>query len=263
MSEKSEKKKSYIIEKARDVFAQKGFLTVTMKDIVEACQISRGGLYLYFDDTRQLFKEVLRWEREKGSDEEIEAADSAVDMLSAFLREQKKEILGLDNSLIVAVYEYYFDLGRLAPGQESDDARNTEHMEKDRFEMAVKVLQKLIENGIREGYLDCDEPLQEAYNIMFALEGLKISSATIGVSTEQVTKEINYLFSHLFVKEEGFEEETEEEPEVEVEEEEELDPYDPENDPAGYDDEDGMDSIEQMLVAELDRMTRAEENKQN
>ena len=48
MSEKSVQKRNYIIEKAREVFSQKGYLTVTMKDIVEACEISRGGLYLYF-----------------------------------------------------------------------------------------------------------------------------------------------------------------------------------------------------------------------
>ena len=41
MSEKSVQKRNYIIEKAREVFSQKGYLTVTMKDIVEACEISR------------------------------------------------------------------------------------------------------------------------------------------------------------------------------------------------------------------------------
>ena len=30
-----------------------------MKDIVEACDISRGGLYLYFENTSQIFMEVL------------------------------------------------------------------------------------------------------------------------------------------------------------------------------------------------------------
>jgi len=48
MGEKSVQKKRYIVEKARDVFMEKGFKKVTMKDIVEACDISRGGLYLYF-----------------------------------------------------------------------------------------------------------------------------------------------------------------------------------------------------------------------
>ncbi len=48
MSEKSVQKKKYIIETARNVFMEKGFKAVTMKDIVEACEISRGGLYLIF-----------------------------------------------------------------------------------------------------------------------------------------------------------------------------------------------------------------------
>ena len=36
MGEKSVQKKRYIVEKARDVFMEKGFKKVTMKDIVEA-----------------------------------------------------------------------------------------------------------------------------------------------------------------------------------------------------------------------------------
>ena len=51
MSEKSEQKKKLILETARKVFVEKGYKLVTMKDIVEACEISRGGLYLYFQST--------------------------------------------------------------------------------------------------------------------------------------------------------------------------------------------------------------------
>ena len=62
MGEKSVQKRKYILEKARQVFVDKGFKKVTMKDIVEACEISRGGLYLYFDDTGQIFTEVMKME---------------------------------------------------------------------------------------------------------------------------------------------------------------------------------------------------------
>ena len=55
MGEKSLQKKKYILETARKVFMEKGYKKVTMKDIVEACDISRGGLYLYFEITSQLF----------------------------------------------------------------------------------------------------------------------------------------------------------------------------------------------------------------
>ena len=59
MGDKSEQKREYILEKAHKVFAQKGYRNVTMKDIVEACEISRGGLYLYFGSTEEIFKEIL------------------------------------------------------------------------------------------------------------------------------------------------------------------------------------------------------------
>ena len=68
MGEKSVQKKRYIVEKARDVFMEKGFKKVTMQDIVEACNISRGGLYLYFESTSQIFMEVLRMESEEADD---------------------------------------------------------------------------------------------------------------------------------------------------------------------------------------------------
>lgn len=68
MGEKSVQKKRYILETARKVFVDKGFKRVTMKDIVEACDISRGGLYLYFDSTSQIFLEVIKMESEEADD---------------------------------------------------------------------------------------------------------------------------------------------------------------------------------------------------
>ena len=64
MGEKSAQKRKFIIDTARGVFADKGYKAVTMKDVVEACQISRGGLYLYFSNTEDLFLAVLEDENE-------------------------------------------------------------------------------------------------------------------------------------------------------------------------------------------------------
>ncbi len=96
MSEKSEQKKKLILETARKVFMEKGYKLVTMKDIVEACEISRGGLYLYFQSTRELFEEVLRSEQEDADDlfaGNIPKEAAPSDILALLLKEQKKEIL--------------------------------------------------------------------------------------------------------------------------------------------------------------------------
>ena len=62
MGEKSEQKREHILQCAKQVFAKKGFRTVTMKDIVEVCEISRGGLYLYFGNTEDQLNAA--WRRE-------------------------------------------------------------------------------------------------------------------------------------------------------------------------------------------------------
>ena len=72
---------------------EKGFGDVTMKDIVDACGISRGGLYLYFDSTAALFREVLEAEQMEKDDiftGEIPEDATATDILLVFLKEQKK-----------------------------------------------------------------------------------------------------------------------------------------------------------------------------
>ena len=74
MGEKSVQKKKYILEKARAVFSEKGFKNVTMKDIVDACEISRGGLYLYFSSTEEIFLAVLADDSSEDDEEAVVAA---------------------------------------------------------------------------------------------------------------------------------------------------------------------------------------------
>lgn len=190
MSEKSVQKRNYIIEKAREVFSQKGYLTVTMKDIVEACEISRGGLYLYFDSIRALFLAVLEKEKEESDDElepALSKATSSADILALFLQEQKKEILKKTGSLRRANYEFYF--GNEIPRKENPMRKQ--------FVMSVKIVEKLIKDAVEEGDFVCEDPLGAARNMMYVLEGLKVSAETIGITEETVNREIYYWLKGL------------------------------------------------------------------
>ena len=195
MGEKSLQKKRYILETARKVFMEKGYKNVTMKDIVEACDISRGGLYLYFSGTAEIFLEVLRMETEETDDvfsDRIKEDATATDILTLFLKEQMKELLRKKNNLTVATYEYYF--GENVPPREN--------ILKKQFDSAVKIIEKLIEAGVENGEFYCEDCRAVARNIMFVLEGLKISAQTIGVTAEAVDREILYLLRGLGVEEE-------------------------------------------------------------
>lgn len=195
MGDKSVRKKQYILEKAREVFSQKGYKDVTMKDIVDACDISRGGLYLYFESTRQLFMEILQKEQE-GDDifsGKISENSTAAEVLVLFLVEQKKEIIRKRNSLTKAIYEFYF---QERPEKKEDIYRQD-------YDSAVKILQKVIEMGVANGELTCDKPEEAAANIMLTLEGLKVQSVTIGISAELIDKQFIYILSTLGVEDES------------------------------------------------------------
>lgn len=191
MGEKSVQKKQYILEKARNVFMVKGFKSVTMKDIVEACEISRGGLYLYFGSTEEILLEVLKADADEADDvftNRITEDDTAADILTLFLKEQKKELLRKKNSLTVAIYEYFFV-----------HKAEKNNMLRKQFDAGVKVIEKLIEAGIASGEFYCENPKGAASNIMYVLEGLKINSQTMGITEEMVDEQLLYIMEGLII----------------------------------------------------------------
>ena len=172
---------------------EKGFKKVTMKDIVEACNISRGGLYLYFDSTSQIFMEVMRLETQEADDvfsDSITEDATAADILILFLEEQKKELLRKKNTLTQAIYEFYFE----------NELPKKDDVLKKQFDSAVKIIEKLIETGVENGEFYCEDCPGTARNMMFVLEGLKISAQTIGIKEETVDRELDFLLNNLGVE---------------------------------------------------------------
>ena len=191
MSEKSVQKRKYILEKARSVFSEKGFKNVTMKDVVDACDISRGGLYLYFSSTEELFIAVLSEETAEEDDEAISKAlnndATAGDMLALFLKEQKKEILRRKNSLVLACYEFFA----------SREVPVSENPLRKQFDAGVQIVQALIEDGVSSGEFVCANPYGCARNLMYVIEGLKVSAKTIGINEDAVDRELLYILEGL------------------------------------------------------------------
>ncbi len=192
MGEKSTQKKQYILEAARKVFVEKGYKNVTMKDIVEACGISRGGLYLYFGSTEEILLEVLQREADETDDvlaRKISEDDSAADILTLFLKEQKRELLHKKDNLSMAVYEYSFA-----------NAEKKNSIMRRQFDAGAKVIEKLIADGIPSGEFYCENPRGAAFNIMYVLEGMKINAQTMGITEAMVDEQLLYIMQGLIVE---------------------------------------------------------------
>lgn len=194
MSEKTVQKRQLILDRAYDVFSKKGFRTVSMKDIVEAAEISRGGLYLYFSSVEEIFEAVLEEIEKKNlgdiSQEQLSNATNT-QMLLFFLKSQKIEILNKKNSLLTAKFEYAFWCHQ--EGKKS--------VLKKEMDAECVVLQKILERGNEKNEFSCYDPKKEARNIMLAIEGMKMMACTTGISEKKVDEEFLYLMQGFVVEE--------------------------------------------------------------
>lgn len=187
MGDKSIQKKKFIMERAREVFCKKGYKNVTMKDIVEACEISRGGLYLYFSNTKEIFDALLEADAENKKDimkSEVAEDSTPGDLLLMYLSNKKKEILD-DNELSKAMYEYSFEMGK-------NDVAVRKY-----FDDEIETIKSLITDGVEQEWMVCEDISQAARDIAYSMEGLKISAQTFGISEAEIDKEITYLLGLL------------------------------------------------------------------
>ena len=191
MGDKSNQKRQYIIDVAARVFAEKGYKNVTMKDVVDACDISRGGLYLYYESTSELFLDVMKSQAESGKDFMSLISDdaTAADILLLFLQEEKKDLFKKKNNLNRAYYEYLFDY-KPAKG---------DNYYKKKFDGNVKMVAKIIEIGAESGEFTCENPVIAAFNIIYLIEGMKSSALTLGISPDSFDKQILFILQSLGV----------------------------------------------------------------
>lgn len=194
MGEKSANKRNYILDVARDIFAEKGYIAATMRDVVEKCAISRGGVYLYFDNVKDLFEAVMVRELDGEAEFGKNIPDNAnyTDVLKLFIKEQKKVILSKKPNLTAAIYEYYFE--NKVPAKEN--------LLKQDFEASLYVLTELITNGIDAGEFYDIDAKRAAGNLMYLLEGLKIVAKTSGLTEKAVDEEIDYMLQGIIAEEE-------------------------------------------------------------
>lgn len=189
MGNKSVQKKKYIVETATKVFSERGFKQVTMKDIVEACDISRGGLYLYFADTREIFEAVLALRTRAGLDvlKNVNAEELPDKVLITYLEEKKKEISRKKDNLEVAIFEYLFEM----------KSQKRENPVKKAYQEERKALEKLIADGVEQKRMVCEDPKAAAKNIMLMLEGVKVTAQTYGITADMTEQALAAMLSSV------------------------------------------------------------------
>lgn len=186
MATKGEKTRTLILDTSYALFAQKGFKQVTMKDICEITDMSRGGLYSHFSSTGKLFEALLeKISRENAFDieGEIDKGTPAADIMNRALIQMKKEIGHPEDSLSVAIYEY---------AQINDPGKIIKLNR-----LAEEKWARLINYGIKTGEFKDVDVSETVSMILYSYQGLRMWSRIIPVKKKTSDQIMNHIKKQL------------------------------------------------------------------
>ena len=180
-----------IMEAATTVFIEHGYEHTTMKHVMEAANVSRGGLYQYFSNKEDLFEAIL----EEGISEEAEEVDLSLDEVeSKHWALLMKLMFGEDGSpdanmdpLAPSKLEFFIT-GR-------NDERRRAYGEK-RYEIGLSIYDEIIKAGQEAGeFSDRYDSELIARSIITFVDGLALDHAILPEEKVRVKEQ-----SELFVE---------------------------------------------------------------
>lgn len=190
MSKKGDLTKQSIKAKAIRLFAQKGFKDVTMKDICEVTELSRGGLYLHYSSTKQIFSDIIDDLMNAQGDEfseKIEQRLSAKEILLQVLERYKNEMMDVGGSLSVAIYEFF--------SSETSKQNNALFQQ---YQKSYFMWKRLLEYGISRGEFNAVDIDAIFDLIVFSYQGVRMYSTLMTID-ERTPNNITSLIKTLLL----------------------------------------------------------------
>lgn len=189
MSMRGDRTRQDIRDRAYQLFAERGFKEVTMKDICERTGLSRGGLYRHYESTEQIFLEIVNAFSDQQKNEvfsKMEEHIPAVVILEELLSKYEREMNDSENSFSLAICEYYSD-----PAISKGD-----NAVKKQYEISKAAWTALINYGIGTKEFNCVNPESVFHILVFAYQGVRMYSRLMEMDRDisnQIITEIKRL----------------------------------------------------------------------
>lgn len=180
MGQKGEATKTAIRKASLLLFVQKGFKDVTMKDICEAAGLSRGGLYMHYGSTGQIFADIIdEWmeDLENEVTGKMEKGLSATFLLDELLERYQSEMLDRSGSLGLAFYEYYSGMPL------SDDNAMLKQYHRSKASLC-----SLIAYGIDKGEFKQVNKEAVVDLLLFSYQGVRMLSSIMPLDDDNISK---------------------------------------------------------------------------
>lgn len=179
-----------ILEAARDVFAKRGYARATVDDIVAEAGVARGTFYLYFDDKRQAFAELVdRFAVQITGVIQRIATDDPARPVSSQVLENTRAIL----RLCLAERSMTKILFTDAVGVDPEFERKLATF----YDAVVQLLTESLKDGQALGIVADGEPRVLAYLTLGALKELLYQAVTLGLAEESAEALTQQLYAFL------------------------------------------------------------------
>ncbi len=191
MYAKSTEKREQILEGAKGVFLQKGFAAASMQDIIQACGISRGGLYFYYSSVGEIFCELITGRArttQKMVQHMIENSTSFENLLREYFAYQKERLCNMDKSLLGAMVQYGL-------ANETGEGRR---FVQEQYEKTRLLVESILAHGRALGQFSGDVQAA-ASHILFVIEGMSIMAMTAGMQVQMMDAQFELLIN-MFTK---------------------------------------------------------------
>lgn len=189
MLAKGENTKGRILEAASELFTDRSFSTVTMKDVCEATGLSRGGLYRYFSSTGEMMMQLMEQEQlraDRMAGNIPMSSRGASELLEEFLTTHESYLTSRRAKLEIAMNQFALtsEIGR--------EANNR------RLTSAVKRLASVIRKGQREGVFRPGDPETTAYHVLIFLGGMRTQVCLGEYGGDFVSGQIQFIREYIY-----------------------------------------------------------------
>lgn len=190
MPAKGENTRSRILDAAAELFTNKGFSTVTMKDLCEATGLSRGGLYRYFSSTEEMMMELMEQEQlraDRMAGNIPMSSRSASELLEEFLATHESYLTSRKAKLEIAMNQFALTS---EAGREANNRR---------LSSAVKRLASVIRKGQRDGLFKPGSAEDAAYHVLIFMGGMRTQVCLGEYEGDFVSRQIEFIRQYIYI----------------------------------------------------------------
>ena len=182
---KGQQRKSEIQHALKNLIHEKGYASVTMKDIGTRLGLSVGGLYYHYHSVEEIFHDLMEHETQNVFDifDDIEGFDDLMACLDRYFAGEKREFLSDVESINGVLYEYYFSFPEAERKQRMQESHQS----------AVCTMSGILSTV----YTDHERIRRLAEHIFLTLHGLNMVSMCGGIEESLIDYEFNQIKEQL------------------------------------------------------------------